>query len=177
VSPQARYLVWYVRDTLGAEGLVGILLLVVATGIGALGFSTAHELAVQEAALERAKAASPLSDPTPVTRAISVSAALPTRSQIPGVLADLARLAEIAKLDVSTARYEYLPGSATVPPQMEIRFQMQARYGALRSFVAHVANALPAVGLREFTVRRVAPDADDLVAELRFVVVVAEERR
>jgi hypothetical protein len=177
MSPRARYLVWRIRDALGLEGLAGVILLVVAAGGGALGWSATQQASVQRATLERLRAAPAVPSVGSVVHEPSIDAELPRRSQVPAVLADLARLAAIARIDASNARYEYLPGTPSVPAQLEIRLELQARYGTLRSFVVMVSNSLPAVVLRDFTAKRLAPDTDDLRAELRFVVVLAQETR
>ncbi len=149
MRPRTKFIIWRIQDLIGKQGLGGVLLLIVAASVAAHGWIA-----------QQPDASSPTS---------------PKRAEIPGLLADLARLAAIAKVDASNARYEYLPGSPSVPAQLEVRLEMQTQYGVLRPFVAMVSNSIPAISLREFTAKRSAPDSDDLQAELRFVVVLAED--
>jgi hypothetical protein len=179
VTPRLRFVIWRIQDILGKEGLAGGLLLVAAAIVAMHGWSTTARVAATRDALEQVRnAPADVTKPSPLVHQTNVPATtLPRRSEIPGLLANLARLASIAKVDASTARYEYLPGSPSVPAHLEVRLEIRAKYGALRPFVAMVSNAIPAIALREFTARRIAPDSDDLQAELKFAVVLAEDPR
>lgn len=177
MSPRTKFIIWRIQDLLGNEGLGGVLLLIVAASVAMHGWANTERITATHEALERIRSVpTDAARLTPVAQQpVASSPTLPKRAEIPGLLADLARLASIAKVDASNARYEYLPGSPSVPAQLEVRLEMQAKYGALRPFVAIVSNSIPAISLREFTAKRSSPDSDDLQAELRFIVVLAED--
>ncbi|MCZ8096715.1 MAG: hypothetical protein ACK50I_02510 [Burkholderiales bacterium] len=178
MSPKTRFVAWRLYAAVGKEGIAGLLLLIAAAVVALQATTLTERIDAHRTALERQSGQPAAARLTPVAlQTDGVPTPLPRRSEIPGLLADLARLASVARVDASNARYEYLPGSPSVPAQLEIRLELQTKYGALRPFVAMVSNSMPAVALREFTAKRATPDSDELLAELRFVVVLAEDSK
>lgn len=166
-----------IHGQLGWASLAGLLLMLVATGIGASAWTD------RRAAIE--SLARPSSSPTgPGTRAQAPAAAaaaaassfgkLPAMSELPGLLTDLETIAVDNRLGWNAAEYRLLPASDRTPASAEIRTRFVGTYTQIRRMVTQVLDRVPGVSFRQLSITRPSTDADEVEAKVVFAILLAD---
>lgn len=102
---------------------------------------------------------------------------LAAAEDIPATLRELHRLAGLVKLELPQAQYRWVPATDSTPPAYEMTYPLRAAYANLRPFLAMALNTLPALGIRELSMRRTTPEQPDLEIDLRLALLLREEQQ
>jgi len=165
-----------VHTRLGANGLIGVAM-VVAAVVGLVYAARAQQEAVQlQAQLEQARAHA-ASQPVPVEvvpegeRLARFQKWFPTADTSTTDLRKIFHAAQASHL--SLARGEYvmtaIDGSGGLQ-KFDVIFPVKEHYAAVKSFVADVLNELPHASLAELRVERPAAAADELDTRVHFTL-------
>lgn len=165
-------LAWYRLTRVGPAGLIGaaatlaaILITVVAV-IGERGATS--RLLAQIANAQAHPTLAAVSD-AGVGKVIS---SLPTRQEIPAVVAVVLEQARAANVALDSGHYSYsAPKSGTVG-RYELEFPVKADYPSVRNFINRTLSAVPAAGLDKLHIERKVVGDPVVSADIRFVVFV-----
>lgn len=123
-----------------------------------------------EATKRRDAAAMPVALPRP-------DALLASAKDIPATLRELHRLAGLVKLELPQAQYRWVPATDSAPAAYEMTYPLRTSYASLRPFLSMALNTLPALSIRELSMRRAAPEHPDLEITLRLALLLRDEPR
>jgi hypothetical protein len=165
----------YQLTRLGALGLTGAaaLLAAVVIGLGAL-IPGQNAIRVLDADIARAKQ-HPSPEITPEEGLGRLVAALPTRSQIPGVISVVLQQAQQAGVPLDVGHYAFIPAKAGSVGRYELEFPVRASYPQVRDFINRTLTAVPAAGLDKLRIERKTVADQAVNADVRFVVFVRGE--
>lgn len=90
----------------------------------------------------------------------------PTEASTHQLTARLAQLAAGAGLALPRAEYRYLPGTAELPPVIEVQCAFKHAYPAVRRFMVSVLREWPSSTVRELQVQRSSTEAPEVEARL-----------
>lgn len=100
-------------------------------------------------------------------------ATLPTREQIPTVLAKMFAAAATAGVPLDAGRYSYSPAKSGAVARYDIEFPVKAAgYPQIRAFVNGTLTAVPAASLDKLRIERKAVGDQAVAADIGFVVWV-----
>jgi hypothetical protein len=152
---------------IGWAGIVGCVLTVSSIGI-------VFESWKEEAAFEKARAASSTSDGAIVVLATSPALQpvvdLPTASDIPLFLTRMEQAALGNGLEWRAAEYRITSATAAQPASLEVRCAISGAYPKLRGMLVQLTKTLPAFSIRGFDLAR--PTADVAEVEAKLVLAV-----
>ncbi|MGH8266879.1 MAG: hypothetical protein ACRETS_06130, partial [Steroidobacteraceae bacterium] len=81
-------------------------------------------------------------------------ASLPTRAQMPAVLAQVFGQAREAGVSLDTGHYVYTPARSGTIGRYDLEFPVKAAYPDIRNFINHTLTAVPAAALSKLHVER-----------------------
>lgn len=161
---------------IGRMSGIGLLLL---TASGVLWLSTILPLARNVSGLEgevaRLEAATRAGAPAIRSQSGQVDAfmkRLPTRMELPAMLAVVVTQATDAGLELESGRYEFTPAKSGRIARYHLAFPVRGSYVQLRKFIDGTLGALPTVALEGLKFERASVGDELLDADLRFTVVV-----
>ena len=104
-----------------------------------------------------------------------VIAALPTREQMPAVVALVLQQAKQAGVALDKGQYDYSPSKAMGAGRYELEFPVKADYPSVRKFIDLTLTTVPALGLDRLHIERKGVGDSTVSADVRFVVFVRGE--
>lgn len=100
-------------------------------------------------------------------------ASLPTRGQMPAVLAQVYAEAKAAGVPLDTGRYSFSPAKSGTVAHYDLEFPVKAAgYPAIRTFINRTLTVVPAASLEKLQVERKVVGEQAVNAEIGFVVFV-----
>jgi hypothetical protein len=168
-------LLQYRLARLGATGLAGTAALLVAMGLLVSVLLPAQRsmeaLRAQLAQMPHG-AAAPAPDTNPVDRFV---AQLPSRAQVPMVLALVLGQADKAQVSLEQGHYAYATEHSGTLPRYSFEFPIKGSYPAIRAFVDNTLQAIPAAGLSKLVVERKNVGDASVNATVGFIVYLRPE--
>jgi len=174
----ARRLAHRLHVRLGANGLIGVAMAVVAVAGLAYALRTQHEAAdlQQQAEAARARAAQ-MATVAPVEvvpageRLTRFQNWFPTADTSTADLRKIFKAAQASHLTLSRGEYSLtsIDGSGGLQ-KFDVILPVKEHYGSVKSFVADVLNELPHASLAELRVERPASAADELDTRVHFTL-------
>lgn len=171
LSPFHSSRVWLARarQSVGAAGLLGSMLVVAALVLASMGWR-GHQRHLRE--LAGAQSSAP-----PATTVAPVPTlpprVLPDAADVPRLLSRIERAAIEAGLGWPRADYRFNAASDDLPASVEVRCTLKGPYPAVRGFVAALLQDMPTLTLREFSISRSSADVAEVEAKLAAIVYVA----
>jgi hypothetical protein len=165
--PQLQYQIM----RLGTAGQAGLAALVAAfaVAIGAL-VPAYHALQTLNADLAGAQHPTAVNN---IEQALPrLVESLPTRAQIPAVLAHVFAEARSAGVSLNTGHYVYTPAKAGTIAHYELEFPVKAGYPEIRTFINRTLTAVPAAVLDKLHLERKTVGDQVVNADIGFVVYV-----
>ena len=157
------------QQLIGWAGITGVALLVAASIVAALAWST-HK-AFREAQAARPAVARELALPiAPHDTTAAVTPELPPASEIPLLLTQLKYAAAGNGLEWRAADYRIIAATPTQPASLEVRCSLKGPYPKLRGMLVQLMRAIPTFTIREFAASR--PNADIAEVETKLVLAV-----
>jgi Pilus assembly protein, PilO len=153
---------------LGAHGLFGLLLIVVAAVVLSMAWGRQRAAVPTASADPRAEAIAASVSPRP-SQAI-VPPALPDVSDVPKILARIERAATASGLGWPRADYRSNPATEDMPASVEVRCALKGSYPNVRRFVTALLQDTPTLTLKEFSLSRADADAAEVDAKIAIVV-------
>ena len=95
---------------------------------------------------------------------------MPTREQIPALLAVVLGQATDSGIVLEQGRYTYSPATANRLARYTFEFPVKADYGNVRAFINNTLTAIPALGLDKLHVERKNVGDTLVSAEVGFVI-------
>jgi hypothetical protein len=164
--PQIRYQLMRV----GPAGLTGAAALVMAAAV-ALAVLLPAQQSIFALRTELTKAAHATPGAAPIDASPKQFAAtLPTREQIPALLALVLAQATDSGIVLEQGRYTYSPATANRLARYTFEFPVKADYGNVRTFINGTLGAIPALGLDKLHVERKNVGDTLVSAEVGFVI-------
>ncbi|MBS0579506.1 MAG: hypothetical protein JSR36_09600 [Proteobacteria bacterium] len=170
VASRAFTLACYRVGRAGPLTLVGGAAVLTAIAIAAVALEASRgDLAALQQQVNQAQQHSPSG--SAVDTGIShVIASLPTRNDMPTILATVYAQASAAKISLDVGHYAYSPPKGGSIGRYELEFPVRADYPSIRSFINGTLSALPAAGLDKLHLERKAVGDPYVNADIRFVV-------
>jgi HAMP domain-containing protein len=160
-------------QALGVGGLLGLALLAFAAAIAASAWSDrARE---REATTSRLALASPPTTRAAPERSEAPRLALPSRTELPALIARLERAATDSGLNWAAAEYRPQPASESRPASIEIHCKLVAPYPKLRQFISATLQSLPATTFKQMSFRRASSASADVEASLTLAIYIADQ--
>jgi hypothetical protein len=97
---------------------------------------------------------------------------LPTRAQMPGVVAQIYQQAKAAGVALDSGRYAYSSARTGDISRYEVEFPVKASYPGIRDFINRTLTAVPAAGLDRLHIERKSVGDGLVSADVRFVIFV-----
>lgn len=175
-------LMWHAHQwtrRLGRAGLLGLLTLLLATGIQ-FGYTRALEDETQS--LQRRIAAQQLAAQRAAARPVAVAAPrgfvdnLPDTSVAAGVIGQLEQLAQVHGLKLLRGQYAQSPVAGTSLLRWQVTLPVKADYPKIIAFASTSLQALPSLALDEFKLKRDSIETTTLHADLRFSLYLREAK-
>lgn len=164
--PRVRYQLMRV----GPAGLTGIAALVMAAAVALVVLLPAQQ-SVFALRSELTKAAHATPGAAPIDASPKQFAAtLPTREEIPALLAVVLGQATDSGIVLEQGRYTYSPATANRLARYTFEFPVKADYGNVRAFINNTLTAIPALGLDKLHVERKNVGDTLVSAEVGFVI-------
>jgi hypothetical protein len=172
---------WQLRQwgrRLGAGGLVGLALLVLALGAFLILVRPLHiQAQAQQQRIDQLRAAAQAVVATPVTAVPDPVAALPPDSSAAATLGELEQLARAHDFELTRGQYSIATvntGGADADrlARWQMVFLVEAGYPELHAFVAAALERLPNLTLDEVKLKRERIEDTELQTELRFSLFV-----
>ena len=157
---------------LGPAGQAGLAALTaaIAVAIGALipAYQSLKTLSAEIARAQHPAASANLEQAAP-----RLVATLPTRAQIPAVLAQVFAAATAAGVPLDAGRYAYTPAKSGAIARYDLEFPVKsAGYPQIRAFINGTLTAVPAASLDKLHIERKAIGDQAVAADIGFVVWV-----
>ncbi|HET7756323.1 MAG TPA: hypothetical protein VFK87_03620 [Steroidobacteraceae bacterium] len=168
IVPQLQYQVM----RLGLAGQAGLAALTaaVAVAIGALipAYHAMQTVSADLARVQHAPAGYSMEQAVP-----RLMASLPTRGQMPAVLAQVYAEAKAAGVPLDTGRYVFTPAKSGTVAHYNLEFPVKgAGYPQIRTFINRTLTVVPAASLDKLQVERKAVGEQAVNADIGFVVFV-----
>lgn len=163
------------HQLIGWAGIIGIALLVAATVVIALAWST--QRAFVRAGAERIVHVVSLSSTPAIAAALVAPQAwpeLPAASEIPLLLTQMKQAAVGNGLEWRAAEYRVLAATSTQPASLEVRCGIKGPYPKLRSMLVELKGSIPAFAIRELSANRPNADTPDIEAKLALAVFLQD---
>ena len=112
---------------------------------------------------------------SPATQASALLRQLPTRSELPGVLAGVLAQASAAGLKLERGTYEFMPAKSGQIARYRVTLPVSGTYRQVRRFVEGTLATLPVVALEGLRLERECIASERLSANLQFAVMVRSE--
>ena len=165
--PQLQYQIM----RLGTAGQAGLAALVAAfaVAIGALvpAYHALQTLNADLAGVQHPTAVNSIEQAIP-----RLVESLPTRTQIPAVLAQVFAEAQATGVPLNTGHYVYSPAKSGAIAHYELEFPVKAGYPEVRTFINRTLSAVPAAVLDKLHLERKAVGDQVVNADIGFVVYV-----
>jgi len=176
-----RFARW-IRFRLGAAGIAGVVLLVVAAMGMAFATRTHKEAEWLSAAAEHARArlaqfgaAHPAEEHTPAEQLARFQQWFPPASQSTADLRVIFDAAQAAHVDLARGEYSVRPVEASGGlERFDVILPVKEHYAPVKAFVADVLNKLPHASLDELRVERPGSAADQLESRVHFTLFYRE---
>jgi len=97
---------------------------------------------------------------------------LPTRAQMPAVVAQIYQQAKAAGVALDSGRYAYSAARSGDVSRYEVEFPIKASYPVVRDFINRTLTAVPAAGLDRLHIERKSVADGSVSADVRFVIFV-----
>jgi hypothetical protein len=169
----------YGAQRLGKLGIIGLSLCIFSV-IAFLSGNTQlrNELGEQMAALNAAREAAASGEPTssersPEQRATMFVGSLPTRNDIPGIMASVVAVAAASGLELESGSYEYVTGDDAIS-RYRISIPVNGSYPQIRKFVENTLATVPVIALDSLRVERDSVSQQVIQADLRFSVLLGD---
>jgi hypothetical protein len=167
--------VQYRLARIGPAGIAGTAALLVAIGLlMSVLLPAQHSMHALSAQLVQAQhsAAAAAPQALPVDRFV---AQLPTRAQVPLVLAMVLDQADKAQVSLDQGHYAYTAEHSGTLPRYTFEFPIKGSYPAIRAFVDGTLQKIPAAGLSKLTVERKNVADANVNATVGFTVYLRPE--
>ena len=165
-------LVQYQIARLGPAGQAGLAALTAAVAV-ALGVLIPAYHNLQTLGADIASAQHPAAGASLEQAAPHLVATLPTREQIPAVLAKMFAAAAAAGVPLDAGRYAFTPAKSGTVARYDVEFPVKAAgYPQVRAFVNGTLTAVPAASLDKLHIERKAIGDQTVSADIGFVVWV-----
>jgi hypothetical protein len=171
IVPQLQYQL----TRLGAAGQAGLAALTASAVIVVSALVPAHQ-ALQNLTADLARARHESAGANPAQAAPRLIHSLPTRSQMPTVLAQVYAEAKGAGVSLDSGRYTFTPAKSGAFARYELEFPVKGRYPDIRAFVDRTLTALPAAALEKLHVERKTIGDATVNADIGLVVYVRSEQ-
>src|SRR5262249_40546581 len=113
----------------------------------------------------------PITPEQGLTRVVSQ---LPTRAQMPAVLAQVLQQAHAAGVELAKGQYSYTSEAKSELGSYELDSPVTGRYPAIRDFINRMLTNIPAAGLHKLTIQRKVVGDSQVNADVRFVIFVQD---
>ena len=119
---------------------------------------------------------SPVSPDVPLTPVVSPAPilTLPSRDDVPSVLAAIESAAVTAELGWPAAEYRVVAATDSEPARLEVRSQLKGSYPKVRGLVSRLMADVRGLTLREFSLSRPNAETADVDARLTFAVFLRD---
>lgn len=167
--------VQYQLSRIGPAGQVGLGALILAAVVAASVVIPAHnDIDALRADIVHAQQA-----PRAAARDDGLSrvvASLPTRAQIPAIVAQVFQQAKDTGVPLDSGHYAFTAAkSGGGTARYELEFPLKASYPDIRNFINHTLAAVPAAGLAKLHIERKAVGETQVNADVNFVIFVRGE--
>ena len=169
--PTARIAFARTRQSIGAAGLLGLLLFAAATFVGV---AAQVKSADAQAVLHSVAIATPTRETAPSEPPQHDTINLPRRDQIPLLLTRMQRAAVDNGLPWTAAEYRLSPATEHDPARLDVRFAVKAPYPKTRAMLADLIGMVPALTIREMSFSRQSTDTLDVDAKFVIGMFVAD---
>jgi hypothetical protein len=163
-------LAWYRVGRVGPAGIAGGVAILAAIAIAVATLRVSHgDLGALQEQLSQAQQhlGGHATNDAGITHVLS---SLPTRNDMPAVLATIYAQAAAAHVSLDNGHYAYSPPKGGSVGRYELEFPVKADYPSIRSFINGTLGALPAAGLDKLHLERKAVGDPSVNADIRFVV-------
>jgi hypothetical protein len=167
VAPQLRYQLLRV----GPAGLAGAAATLAAVIIASIALFSIRSATDSLAAQLLAAQQHPHVVATPQEAIGHVVSSLPTRDQMPAVIAEVLKQAHEAGVRLDKGQYTYSPARAGVG-RYQLEIPVKAEYPNVRDFINRTLTAVPSAGLDKLHIERKVVGDSVVNADVRFVVFV-----
>ncbi len=169
-------LLWQIRQwgrRLGAVGLLGLMLLVLALGFFFSLVNPLQNRSLQhEQQLGQLRAAAQATQAEPILAAPDPIAMLPPDSSAAAAVGELEQLAHAHGFELTRGQYSVAAVVGVPLARWQMVFQVEADYPALHAFVAAALERMPNLVLDEIKLKREQIEDVGLQTELRFSLFV-----
>jgi len=170
VVPQLQYQL----TRLGVAGQAGVAALTASAVIAVSALLPAHR-ALQNLSADLARAGHESTTANLAQAAPRLIHSLPTRTQMPTVLAQVYAEAKTAGVPLDTGRYTFTPAKSGAFARYDLEFPVKGRYPDIRNFVDRTLTAVPAAALEKLHVERKTIGDATVSADIGLVVYVRSE--
>ena len=171
IVPQLQYQL----TRLGAAGQAGLAALTASAVIAVSALLPAHQ-ALQNLTADLARARHEATGANLAQAAPRLIHSLPTRTQMPTVLAQVYAEAKGAGVSLDSGRYTFTPAKSGAFARYELEFPVKGRYSDIRAFVDRTLTAVPAAVLDKLDVERKTIGDATVNADIGLVVYVRSEQ-
>ena len=113
---------------------------------------------------------------TPAQQASRFVHSLPTRNEIPNIIASVAAVAAASGIELVQGSYEYVPTDNDSLGRYRMSIPVTGSYPKIREFVENTLATVPAVSLDGLRVERDSVSEQVIRADLRFSVLLGEQK-
>jgi hypothetical protein len=155
---------------LGLPGIAGLMSLAIAAILVVVLLIPAHQ-SIQSLTTQLSQAAMPA--PLPAAPTLSprqFAGSLPSRGQIPALLATVLAQAHEAGVVLEQGKYTFTPAAADHLAHYSFEFPIKADYANIRAFINKSLTAIPALGLDKLQIARKNVGDTAVSAEVGFVI-------
>jgi hypothetical protein len=161
---------------LGWPGVLGCLLMLLAIGVGTMAWQAQRRLVtLEQMRSEQALQRLGQTDLVAGTDRNPQRDALPWRSDVHSMIAQLHRAAQTYSLVVQAADYRHKAATAESLGRLEIHVQLRGGYRPLRLWMQQIKADIPSLILQEFNVTRPNADVAEVDAKLVLVIALADK--
>jgi hypothetical protein len=170
VVPQLQYQL----TRLGAAGQAGVAALTASAVIAVSALLPAHQ-ALQNLTADLARARHESTTASLAQAAPRLIHSLPTRSQMPTVLAQVFAEAKGSGVSLDSGRYTFTPAKSGAVARYDLEFPVKGRYPDIRAFVNRTLTAVPGSQIGKLHIERKAVGDGTVNADIGLVVFVRSE--
>jgi Tfp pilus assembly protein PilO len=111
---------------------------------------------------------------SPKQRATAFVSELPTRNEVPGIMAKLVAVAGASGIALESGSYEYVAAADGHIARYRASFPITGSYPQIRQFVENTLSTIPVISLDSLRVERDNVSQQVIQADLRFSILLAE---
>jgi Tfp pilus assembly protein PilO len=168
----------YGAQRLGRFGIVGLTLCVFSLiTIASTNIPMRQQLALQSAELDSARAEAaearrPGTIQSPQQQATSFVSKLPTRNNVPEIMATIVSVATASGIKLERGSYEYIATDTDTIARYEMSLPVTGSYPQVKEFVENVLATVPSIALDSMRIER-GDIADSVIAaDLKFSILL-----